>query len=207
MLSRTHGTAHFGGVFSLTQQEANMSAKTKVPQPEAEVPPLGTIIVSILAGLLFLSPLIALIWFSGRSNCVEMPNGFLIGRATVFSSMIHTEEGLPDIAIRYPDGQLFARGDINIDFWDKEGIGGTFMRFNDGTNIRHPGNFVFLNEIGLIEQKEQPEMYATYFEMKNKEWERLGRYRANLYHVYDRLMQNPANQRNWCKTDWFLPDE
>jgi len=56
-----------------------------------------------------------------RFECVEMPNGFLIGRATFFSEMIGWG---PDIAIKYPDGRLFLRGDKTMNFWDEDSFAG-----------------------------------------------------------------------------------
>lgn len=177
-----------------------MPANNEARQPSDRIPPLRTILASILLGIMFLSPLVAISWFSGRTNCVEMPNGFLIGRATVFSQMVGWA---PDIAIRYPDGRLFVRGDNTMDFWDREGFGGRYDRPRS-----REGRYVYLNQIGLITKAEQPELYETIFERKMREHENSDQTSGgHVMRTFLILNENPANQRYWCKTDWFLPDE
>jgi hypothetical protein len=90
-----------------------------------------------------------------------MPNGFLIGRATVFSTM--TGWG-PDIAIRYPDGRLFLRGDQHMDFWDENSFAGDFDDTPDGK----VNKYIYVNGVGLIRQLEQPELYQQYIDEKKR---------------------------------------
>lgn len=172
-------------------------------QPGGSEPWQGVVIVSFLMGFMIFGSLFAFGWLADRMSCVEMPNGFLIGRATVFSSLVGWA---PDIAIRYPDGRLFSRGDISVDFWDAEGLGGTFVRSDGNGGFDYLDNFVFLNHAGLVTQEKQPELFGQYFEQKNSEWKEKGRNGANLYSVYSRLMENHKNRRSWCKTDWSLPE-
>lgn len=183
-------------------QRADTPDKEPALQTADNNPWQGKIIVSALMGCIVFGFFLAFGWLNDRMSCVEMPNGFLIGRATVFSSLQHTEQGLPDIAIRYPDGRLFSRGDISVDFWDADGLGGRFSR---GGRPDHLGRFVYLNNAGLVMQEKQPELFKQYFSLKDREWREKGRIGANLYFVYSRLRENYKNRRSWCKTDLFLP--
>jgi len=126
--------------------------------------------------------------------------GFLIGRATVFSSLIGWA---PDIAIRYPDGRIFLRGDVGMHFWDEEGFGGRFDRPRRGD-----GEYIYLNSFGLITKDKQPELYQNYFEKKRKEQRENGnQIGGNLMSVYLSLNDYKRNRRSWCKTNWYLPEE
>lgn len=150
---------------------------------------LGIFVALLVHGILY-----------DRHQCVEMPNGFLIGRATVFSSLIGWG---PDIAIRYPDGRIFLRGDVDMDFWDKEGFGGEFDRPR-GEN----GDFIFLNDLGLITRKDQPELYQNYFEKKRKEHENSPEtHGGHVMRTYLILNDDKRNRRSWCRTNWYLPKE
>jgi hypothetical protein len=146
-----------------------------------------------------------------RFECVEMPNGFLIGRATVFSTM--TGWG-PDIAIRYPDGRLFLRGDLRMDFWDEDSFAGEF----DDTPEGKTNKYIYVNGVGLIHQLE---LYQQYFD-KKKPLHPDGSYNTggNLMRAYLNLYYNDksgrykprefnfhddTNRRDWCPTAWFWP--
>ncbi len=157
-----------------------------------------TLLVIGLWGLM-----IGFLFVSRPFDCVEMPNGFLIGRATVFSSMYHTEQGLPDIAIRYPDGRLFSRGDNTMDFWDEDGFSGRF----DRPRFRQ-GGYIYLNDVGLITDREQPDLYRSYFDKKMQEHKDSRQTSGgHVMRTYLLLRENQSNRRSFCPTDWFLPDE
>lgn len=147
--------------------------------------------------------MIGFLFVSRPFDCVEMPNGFLIGRATVFSSMYETEDGLPDIAIRYPDGRLFARGDNKMHFWDVDGFGGRFDRPRRGD-----GEYIYLNEVGLITKKDQPELYRSALEKKMREHEDSRQTSGgHVMRTYLLLRESQGIRKSFCPTDWFLPEE
>ena len=146
-----------------------------------------------------------------RFECVEMPNGFLIGRATVFSRMIGWA---PDIAIKYPDGRLFLRGDLRMIFWDVNSFSGHFAKTPDGKF----NPYIYVNGVGLILKLEQPEMYQKILDKRMKR--HIGdpkNYGGHVYRAYMKLYYNEAgnngeinfqdatHRRYWCPTAWFWP--
>lgn len=151
-----------------------------------------TLLVVGLWGLM-----IGFLFVSRPFDCVEMPNGFLIGRATVFSRMTGWA---PDIAIRYPDGRLFARGDNTMFFWDKQGFGGA----RDERGGREDA-YIYLNDLGLIREKDQPELYKSIFEMKTREHKDSRQTSGgHVMRTYLLLRENQSNRRSFCPTDWFF---
>jgi len=134
-----------------------------------------------------------------RHRCVVMPNGFLIGRATVFSDMRGPGA---DIAIKYPDGRLFLRGDKGMDFWDHNSFAGDYERTVDG----HSDRYIYLNDLGLILKSEQPELYQFHYDRKRVLHPHPGPTSGgHLAWTYMRLDADPANRRTGCPTDWFWP--
>jgi hypothetical protein len=134
-----------------------------------------------------------------RHQCVEMPNGFLIGRATVFSSLIGWG---PDVAMRYPDGRLFLRGDNLLHFWDHETVAGSLPH----TNERGYDHYIYHNDLGLIREIEQPKLYRRIFDQKKAELENKSpNWSSHVYYAYANLRKDPANRRDWCPTAWFWP--
>ena len=89
--------------------------------------------LAIFSGLFGL--LLVYVNIADRHECVEMPSGLLIGRATVFSEYVVGKTNIvsrwfggptPDMAIRFPDGRLLRRGDGEIEFLDRESVGGDY---------------------------------------------------------------------------------
>lgn len=164
-------------------------------------------------GLLVLLVLIGELY--SRFECVAMPNGFLIGRATVFSRMVGWG---PDIAIWYPDGRLFVRGDKSMDFWDEDSFAGDLDDTPDGKF----NSYVYVNGVGLIRKLEQPELYQHYFDRKMRlhrdNASNSGGHVMRTYMIlYDDIQydenrrfagtgEDPQKYRRaWCPTAWFWP--
>jgi len=186
---------------------------------------------AILAGLFAF--LIANVEFASRHDCVVMPNGLLIGRATLFSKMVGWG---PDIAIKYPDGRLLRRGDGLINFFDKESVGGDYPEAAD----KKFNKFIYINEVGLLVRSEDPLQFQYYWDKKKRSpsdkplptrnarkkgsspwrWSQqsgtrhwVGGYEtwrwtegsSNLFLIYDILRSERKNRRDWCPTAWFTP--
>jgi len=134
-----------------------------------------------------------------RRDCVVMPNGFLIGRATVFSDMRGPGA---DVAIKYPDGRLFLRGDKGMDFWDHDSFAGYFYDTPEGRS----DSYVYLNELGLILKSEQPELYQFHYDRKEAmHVDSAPMVGGHVIRTYSLLHADPANRRSGCPTDWFWP--
>ena len=164
-------------------------------------------------GVLFLAwfNLVLLGFVVERFECVEMPNGFLIGRATVFSEMIGWD---PDIAIKYPDGRLFLRGDLRMIFWDANSFSGHFAKTPEGKF----NPYIYVNGVGLVRKLEQPKMYQEILDKRMKRHIDDPRtISSHVYRVYMKLYYNEAgnngelnfqdatHRRYWCPTAWFWP--
>ncbi|MCF4097304.1 hypothetical protein [Maritalea mediterranea] len=170
---------------------------------------IGCLVLSgLFAGLLGLLLLYANI--AGRFSCVEMPNGLLIGQATVFSKMHGRGGAEPDIALKFPDGRILRRGDGNIRFYDSESIGGIYP--ND--KQRRSDNFVYIKDVGVFIESEQPEQFQFYRDKKMAELAgmsptnsngRASSVNSNLFHIYLTLQKNRNTHRKWCPTAWTLP--
>jgi len=134
-----------------------------------------------------------------RRECVVMPNGFLIGRATVFSSLLSPDA---DIAIKYPDGRLFLRGDKLMDFWDHESVAGYYERMPEGYSDR----YIYLNDLGLILKSEQPELYQFHYDRKEAmHVDSAPMVGGHVFRTYSLLQEDMSNRRSGCPTDWFWP--
>lgn len=150
-----------------------------------------------------------------RFECVAMPNGFLIGRATVFTSL---NGWSPDVVIRYPDGRLFSRGDTKMHFWDNESFAGELPETPDGRIDR----YVYVNNVGLIRQSERPDLYKQYFDKKMKllrfDASRSGGHVMRTYlilygsRIFDENRKDIGHssdittyRRAWCPTSWIRP--
>ena len=183
----------------------------------------------IFAG--FFALLVVNVEFASGHDCVVMPNGLLIGRATVFSKMVGWG---PDIAIKYPDGRLLRRGDGSIDFFAKEFVGGDYPEAAD----KKFNKFVYIKGVGLLIRSENPVQFQYYWDKKKRDpsdkppaarnvrkrgvfpwrwnkqsgtWHWVGGYEtwrwthgsSNLYLVYSILNSTHSNRRQWCPTAWF----
>lgn len=176
---------------------------------------IGCLVLSVLFigvfGVLYLFA-----HFAARFDCIEMPNGLLIGRATVFSKMYVSRDSDADIAIKFPDGRILRRGDNNIHFYDSESMGGSYPG-----NYGPSGNaFIYIENVGLFIESEQPEQYQYYWDKKmtelsgvtaensNGQASGIG---SNLFYVYLQFNGNPHEpspyRRDWCPTAWFLPEK
>jgi len=132
-------------------------------------------------------------------SCVVMPNGFLIGRATVFSDMRGPGA---DVAIKYPDGRLFVRGDKGMDFWGHDSFAGDYERMPEGYSDR----YIYLNDLGLILESEQPELYRYHYGRKIVLHRGVASTSGgHVIRTYSLLHADPTNRRSGCPTDWFWP--
>ncbi len=153
----------------------------------------------ILVFFLLCAGLFVLLVIDVRRECVVMPNGFLIGRATVFSDM---RSPGADIALKYPDGRLFLRGDRAMDFWDQDSLAGTFYNTPEGRSDR----YVYLNDVGLILKSEQPELYQFHYDRKRVLHRHPGPTSGgHIVRTYHLLHKDSDNHRSGCPTDWFWP--
>jgi len=132
-------------------------------------------------------------------QCVVMPNGFLIGPATVFSPMRGPGA---DIAIKYPDGRLFLRGDKGMHFWDQDSFGGHYERTPEGRS----DSYVYLNDLGLILKSEQPVLYQFHYDRKEVlHVDSAPMVGGHVFRTYSLLHADPANRRKECPTDLAWP--
>ena len=164
--------------------------------------------------------LLSYAFFAKRFDCVVMPNGLIIGRATVFSEVVSWDG--PDIAIKYPDGRIIRRGDGSINFYDYDSVGGSFPGDANGrANL-----FIYVKDVGLIVKSQQPIRFQYYWDRKKKgspdttrkpnystrksekirdTWRWADGASSNLGLVYSVLEADQKNQRWWCPTAWYLP--
>ncbi|WP_027834233.1 hypothetical protein [Maritalea myrionectae] len=144
-----------------------------------------------------------------RFFCVEMPNGLLIGRATVFSKMHAGGGSDADIAIKYPDGRILRRGDGTISFYDFESMAGSYPSDDESKFNR----FIYIKDVGLFIESEQPDQFRHYWETKKKEIfsepssNLPDSFGGNLHYTYLMLDKNREYQRARCPTAWFLPEK
>ncbi len=136
---------------------------------------------------------------SRRYECVEMPNGFLIGRATIFSSLMGWD---PDVAIKYPDGRVFLRGDRRMDFWDEDSLAGEYYETVEG----HGDRYIYLNDLGLILKSEQPKLYQHHYRRKRVVHRSSAQTSGgHVFRTYLLLNRDRARRRNWCPTAFAWP--
>lgn len=144
----------------------------------------------------------------GRQECVELPNGLLLGQATFFSEMIGWDT---DLALKFPNGQVIVRGDKRVIFWHDSAIAGTMYTDAAWKEI----NYIFVKDKGVYFEQSQPDMYQKHYNIhsKHKPTDVGSLAGMNLMAVYIRLYHNQFDRENsdvyrrdWCPTAWFESD-
>lgn len=135
---------------------------------------------------LFVGVFFAFFAFSSHYDCVELPNGFLVGNSAVFSNNYN---GYIDIALKLPNGKVLLRrslrGDRDIYYIDEKIIM-TSMR--DEHKDRNKG-FMYVKDIGLVTKMDQPEFFKKYHTKVKRKLAAKKFKLTNLYGVYWGLWQ------------------